>query len=429
MLAPLRSYGGVGGGDGGGQSLADFVAEGVEHDGIGAVAFLEGMAHYDEVGDAFQGTGGVIGGHCIQFLEGGVEGGAGGGCVRSSPAGGTRRRRFSLKGRRGRSAAKGRQGVGVGISSTIGSVGGVRRGGSVGCVIIGAAVICVGEVGGVIVVGLRGRVGFVGHQDPVDQVDATDFDIAFLGDAEHEFFEAGEAEFALVEAGDAAHEALLEGGKQEGMAGGALGADEVFDGADDFGELMASGVGEGSRGGGAAAVDGFGGGYGVNIAVVKDEAVDVVGHAAGGGPGDADDEDAFADGAQGIDDMDEVGVAGDEDEGIDVGEAVGRFDAVGRHFDVDAVFDPHSAARLVGTAAWGEAGRHIDGFDAGGVEGGGVVDKLAGAFEFRGTGYPVGVGFADDNAAVVGHFLFEGGYVGGAAAVGEAYFEVFPVNE
>ena len=72
--------------------------------------------------------------------------------------------------------------------------------------------------------------------------------------------------------------------------------------------------------------------------------------------------------------MDEVGVAGNKHEGADVGVGVGAFDAVCRHFDVDAVLDPSGADAVVETGAGRRRpGGHENGFDASRVEGGRVV--------------------------------------------------------
>ena len=286
----------------------------------------------------------------------------------------------------------------------------------------------------VLIPDLGNRVGFVGHQNPIHQVNAADFDVAFLGDAEHQFFESREPELALVEAGDAADQPLLQRGEQEGVPGGSLGANDVLNGADYFGKLVASGVAQLRRGLRPVALvrpavvlwrfdlDG------VNVRVVENQAVHVVGHAAGRGPGNADDQDALADGAQGVDDVDEVGIARYQHEGVDVGEIVGGVDAVGGHLDVDAVFDGDGASGAVGTAGR-QAGGHVHRLDAGGVERRGVLDELAGALEFGRASYPVRVSFAYYHPAVVGDFFLEGGDVGGSAPGRQADFEVLPVYE
>ena len=76
-----------------------------------------------------------------------------------------------------------------------------------------------------------------------------------------------------------------------------------------------------------------------------------------------------------------------------------------------------------------DAGGDEDGLDPCGVEGGRVVEKLAGAAELGGPGHPVGVSLGDDHAAMVGDFLFQGREVWGAVTGGEADLEVFPVDE
>ena len=289
--------------------------------------------------------------------------------------------------------------------------------------------------GGVIIVAdFGGRVGLVGHQYPVHQVDAADFDIAFFGNPQHQFLEAGEAQLALVKAGNAADEALLEGGQQQGMAGRPLGADNVLDGADDFRQLVAARIGQGRRGRGAS--DALRGaarrnGFrlnGVNVGVVENQAVHMVGHTTGGSPGYSDHQHALAHGAEGVDDMDEVGIAGDEDKGVDVREVVGRVNAVGGHLHIDAVFDADGAAGVVRTPHR-QARGNVHRLDAGGVERGRVVDELTGALELGGAANPVGVGFANHDAAVVGDLFFERRNVGGSTPRRQTDFEVFPVDE
>ena len=128
--------------------------------------------------------------------------------------------------------------------------------------------------------------------------------------------------------------------------------------------------------------------------------------------------------------MEEVGIAGHQHESADVGVGMGAFDTVGGHFDVDAVLDPVGAHPVGGGGGGGrDAGRHENGFDAGGVERWGVVDELAGAAQLGGAGDPVGVGFSHHHAALLGDLLPQRGQVGAAVAAGEADLEVFPVDE
>ena len=101
-------------------------------------------------------------------------------------------------------------------------------------------------------------------------------------------------------------------------------------------------------------------------------------------------------------------------------------DAVCGHLHVNAVFDADGATRLV-RPTQGQPGRHVNRLDAGCVQRRRVVDELAGPFQLGGAGDPVGVGFADDNAAVVGNLLFQRGHVGGPAPHRQADFEVLPI--
>ena len=454
-VAPVRHDSGVGGVNAGGDGLADFAAQGVEHHRIGAVPFLQGVRHSDEVGDAVDAVAGAGIGRQIQGDDGlgqgaeqavgvgiGIRDGydVGAGCWPRRPIRSRRRRAGRFGGRR--YGGGGRRGRGHGIGSGIGNADfrRLRRGRGLGLGISSGCADFRRLRGFVLLVARFGyRVGFVGHQYPVHQVHAADFDVALIGHPQHQLFETGEAQLALVKAGDAAHQALFQGGEQEAVSSGALGADDILNGADDFGELVPSGVGQGGGrwgaaalvGAGAAADGGFGlrlGVNGIHIGVVENQAVHMVSHPAGSGPGYADHQHALAHGAQGVDDMDEVGIAGDEDEGVDVGEVVGGVNAVGGHFDINAVFDADGATGLIG-AAQGQAGGDIDRLNAGGVQGRGVVDELAGALEFGGAGHPVGVSFADHHPAVVGNFLFQRGDIGRAAPGRQADFEVFPVDE
>ena len=128
--------------------------------------------------------------------------------------------------------------------------------------------------------------------------------------------------------------------------------------------------------------------------------------------------------------MDKVRVSGNQHEGANVGVGVGYLDTVGGHLDVNAVLDA-SRAHAVGIGRVGRRSSrgHEYGLDAGGVEGGRVVQELAGAPEFRSPGNPVRVGFGNHHASVVGDFFFKGRYVGCAVTHSQTDLEVFPVDE
>ena len=81
----------------------------------------------------------------------------------------------------------------------------------------------------------------------------------------------------------------------------------------------------------------------VHVDVVKDQPVDKIGQPVGDAPRYADYDDSFPHGAQCIDHMDEIRVSRNQDEDADVGIRVGYLDAVGGHFDVDAVLYPCGA--------------------------------------------------------------------------------------
>ena len=106
------------------------------------------------------------------------------------------------------------------------------------------------------------------------------------------------------------------------------------------------------------------------------------------------------------------------------------FDAVGRHLDVDAILDPGGPA---GGGCRGPRQKQprgdIDGLDARGVEGGRVVDELAGTAKLRCPGHPVGVGLGHHHPAMVGNLFFQCGNIGLAVPGGQANLEVLPVDK
>ena len=272
---------------------------------------------------------------------------------------------------------------------------------------------------------------FIGHQHPIHQAVGHQLNVAGVGGVEHQFLEPGKAEFLFVEAGDAAHNPLFQGSQQGHPAGLPLGADNVLNNPDDFGQLLLAGdaaAGRRAAGRGRRRGHRFRRRLRIHIAVVENQPVHLVGQPAGGTPGNADDDDPLANGPQGIDDMDEVGVAGNQHIGADVGVSVGALDAVGGHLDIHAVFHPKGAG-VAGQAADRQAGGNIDRLDAGGVESRRIVDELAGSAQFRRAGDPVGVSLGDHDPAVMGNLLFEGGNIGRAAAAGQADLKVFPVDE
>ena len=274
----------------------------------------------------------------------------------------------------------------------------------------------------------------IGHYRPVHQPGVDQLDVALLGGAGHQLLETGKAELLFVKGGVAAHQALLDAGQQGVAAGGPFVADDFLDGADNLPQF---GGGVGDR---RAARRGVLRQHrrlrvgrrrrGIDILVVQQQRVHLVGQVARSAPRHADDHHPLAHRAQGVDHMEEVGIAGHQHESADVGVGMGAFDTVGGHFDVDAVLDAVGAHPVGGGGGGGrDAGRHENGFDAGGVERGGVVDELAGAAQLGGAGDPVGVGFGHHHAALLGDLLPQRGQVGAAVAAGEADLEVFPVDE
>ena len=437
VIAPMGNDGGVCHLNAGGQGLADFVAQGVEHHRVCAIALFQRVAHHNQVGNPGYVAGCVFGRRQVQ-----VGNGVGQCAVE------TGRLRFRGLTRGGRRFCPFRRIVRDGFGRLGGGV--VCHGGDCGGGVvrdfIRIRVIVKGfspdvggvGIGGVVVVvflaDLRHGVGFVGHQHPIHQVNAADFDVAFFGDPEHQLFEAGEAQLALVKAGDAAHQPLLQRGEQQGMPGGAFAADDVLDGPDDFGQLMAARIAQLLRRRemagtlvGAAMERGFNV-DGVDVRVVENQPVHVVGHTPGGGPGYAYHQHPLAHGAQGVDDVNEVGVAGHQDEGRDVGEVVRRVDAVGGHLHVNAVLDGDGAAGVMRPAGR-QSRRDVHRLDAGRVQRRGVLDKLAGPLELGSAGYPIGIRFPHHHPAVIGNFLFQGRHVGRPAPRRQAYLEVLPINE
>ena len=168
----------------------------------------------------------------------------------------------------------------------------------------------------------------------------------------------------------------------------------------------------------------------VHVFVVEQQRVHLVGQAAGGAPGHADDHHLLAHGAQRIDHVQEVRVPRHQHEGAYVGVRVSALDAIGGHLDVDAVLDAVGAHPVgAGGMGGGHAGWDKDGLDACRIEGGRVVDELAGPAELGRPGHPVGVGLGDHHPALVGYLLLQRGEIGVAVACREADLEVFPVNE
>ena len=267
----------------------------------------------------------------------------------------------------------------------------------------------------------------VGHQHPIDQAVSYQLDVAGVGDMEHQFLEPGKAEFFLVEAGDAAHHPLFQGSQQRHPPGLPLGADNILDDPDDFSQLLLA-AGGGPGGTGRRRRGRRGPGFRLHIGIVKNQPIHLVSQAAGSAPGNADDDYVLANGAQGVDDMDEVGIAGHQHIGADVGVRVGALDTVGGHLDIHAVFHPEGAG-VAGQAADRQPRRDIHRLDAGGVEGRRVIDELTGPAQLRRPGYPVGISLGHYHPAVMGNFLFEGGNIGVAIAGGQANLEVFPVDK
>ena len=371
----------------GGKGLADFVAQRLEHYRVGAVTVLQEMAHGDQVGDAGRVAVGVIGLGQVHGADGIHEGSLD---LCLSVCG-----RVTDGGFRGVCLC--RLGISASVAAISGSIvefpgRGLRQ--SV-CLVSVVVIDCdfslfvglgVLQVGLVIVPGNRFGVRLVGHQDPVHQVDAAYLDVALFGNPQHQLLEPGEAQLALVEAGDAAHQTLLERREEQRVSGRALGSDHVLNGTDDLGQLVPAGIGQGSGLLLAAAmrrsaVEGVFGSLGIDwihVRVVKDEAVHVVGHPAGGGPGHAHHQDALSDRPEGVDDVDEIGVPGYEDESVDVGEIVRGVDAVRGHLHVNAVLDADGTTRLVGSTQR-QPGGDVHRLDACCVQRRRIMDKLAGS--------------------------------------------------
>ena len=428
------------------QRLADFVAQGVEHYGIDAVPLLQGIAHHNEVGHPVRLAVRVIGRRQVQLRHGlGQLRRNGPKLVRHCRS--SRRRRISGAGGRipGRIAAPAvpdagpapaggrRRGGGRHCARRLRSVGAFRR----HAVNVPHPAVAVMMVIIIPVADFRRRIRLIGHQHPVHQVNAADLDVPLGGHPQHQLLKARKAQLALVKPGNAPHQTLLQRSQQQPVAGGALRADDILNGADDLRQLVPSGVRQEWRGRrrrqASPPLVGFANRrrlhlYGVNIAVVKNQPVHMVGHPARSRPRNAHHHHPLAHRPQGIDDMDEVGIPRNQHEGVDVGEIVGRVDAVGGHFHINAVFHADGATGLVGTPQ-GQTRWDVHRLNAGGVQGRGVVDKLAGAFQLRGARNPVGVRFADHHAPVVGNLLLQRGDIRGMPAGRQADFEVLPVNK
>ena len=121
--------------------------------------------------------------------------------------------------------------------------------------------------------------------------------------------------------------------------------------------------------------------------VVVEELVGRLGQVAGGGLGDADHHGVLAELADGVDQRDEVAVAGDQHVGLDVRIGVERLHHVDAQVHVDAVLDRPAGAALVAVVV---VGRHVDRLDAVGVQR--VRDAR--------VAVPVGVGAGDRHAPV-----------------------------
>ena len=128
--------------------------------------------------------------------------------------------------------------------------------------------------------------------------------------------------------------------------------------------------------------------------------------------------------------MQEVRVARHQHEGTDVGVRMGALDAVSSHLDVDAVLDAVGAHPIgAGSLGRGNPGWNKYRLDTCSIEGGWIVDELAGAPKFRCPGNPVGVRLGNHHPALVGDLLFQRGEIGVAVARCETDLEVFPVDE
>ena len=70
VVAPVGKDVAVAGRDAGGEGFADFAAQGVEHNVVGTVAFLQRVAHGNQVGDAFGVAVGIVGVGQVQLTDG-----------------------------------------------------------------------------------------------------------------------------------------------------------------------------------------------------------------------------------------------------------------------------------------------------------------------------------------------------------------------
>ena len=226
-----------------------------------------------------------------------------------------------------------------------------------------------------------------------------------------------------------AHQPLFQGGQQRHPAGLSFRPDQVFNGADYFRQLVAARAVQPGWAASIADRDGLRRSLGVNVHVVEDQPVHLVGQAAGGAPGHADYEDPLPPGAKGVDDVDEVGVPGDQDVCADVGVGVSALNAIGGHLDVDAVLNTGGPVGVRGRSGQWKAGWDINRIDPGGVKGRRVEDELARSPQFGRPGHPISVGFGDYDASVVGYLLLERGNVGVPVPAGQADLEVLPIDK
>ena len=155
----------------------------------------------------------------------------------------------------------------------------------------------------------------------------------------------------------------------------------------------------------------------VDLLIIKDHLVDNAREAAGGAAGNTDHHDSRPATAQCGGDMEEIGIPGDQHEGLNVRISERNLQAVQAHLHIDAVFDPFLAERAA-------PGGNIDRLDSRLVQ----IHLVPGAPMI--IVLPVGISAGDNGAAIA--FLDSAdqcGDIGQTADFIQAVFEVLPINK
>ena len=168
----------------------------------------------------------------------------------------------------------------------------------------------------------------------------------------------------------------------------------------------------------------------IHILVIQQQRIHLVRQLARRTPRHPDDDHPLAHGPQSVDHVQKIGIPRHQHKSADVRVAMGAFDTIGGHLDVNAVLDPvspHPVGR--GRRAGRHPGRHEHRFDPGGVERRRVVDELAGPPQFRGAGHPVGIGFRHHHPPLLRNLLPQRRQVRRPVAGRQTDLEIFPVNK